>query len=129
MPLTPEGMVNGVDLHQLPESKRLDLEYRRSCKGRPWSTTPNAREAAAPFAGQWGPTTPAPIVISPGEQIVRKRLYVLNSDVSRFGPTPGCKGCLEVTESAVGGTRRKESNTAPHSADCRARITACLERG
>ena len=92
--LTPAGLMRGVGIHQLPESQRWDLKFLRECKGLPWDTVPKQREAEAPFAGEGDEDKSAPIRLLPAQEVMRKKMYVLKSDVSRFGPTPGCKGCV-----------------------------------
>ena len=42
-----------------------------------------------------------------------RRIYITKKMVSEFGATVGCKGCLVVGQ--------------PHTEECRARITTCME--
>ena len=48
--------------------------------------------------------------------LMRRRLYVMQADIERFGPTDGCFGCEAILQGASVRARR-------HSQTCRDRIT------
>ena len=64
-------------------------------------------------------SAPVPVPISLPPQ--RRRIYVLRSDIERFGPSEGCAACAAI----IAGDR---DHKPPHDEDCRNRIVELLER-
>ena len=54
----------------------------------------------------------------PTMPVRRRATYILASDVEKYGPSEGCKACLEIA--ASGSTRYT------HMSECRARTEVCM---
>ena len=95
--LTPNGVQRGVGLHRLPEDRRWDADYLRTCKGLPWEVRPGRREVDQPTFGEEEQSrmAPIPVAVPPVQPTVRK-MYVLKSDIERYGETQGCQGCAQI---------------------------------
>ena len=117
--LTPTGVERGVGLHPLPQDKRWDLEFLKTCKGLPWEMRPGRRTTPQPtFAEEEKEMrAPSPAVVPVVTTTVARKFYVVKGDAQRYGATDGCPGCTAVF---LGG--RTE---VPHTVECRARIFKC----
>ena len=116
--LTPECVLRGVGMHRLPEATRWDVEYLRSCRGVPWDTKQAPVAAATTQAAQ--SDVPAVVVMPAAAEGAPRNFYVLRSDIEKFGPSLGCKGC----EDALVGKENKRA----HDEECRRRVKELLDR-
>lgn len=117
--LTPDGVERGGGLHPLPEDKRWDLEFLKTCKGLPWEMRPGKRLTPQPMFGEEEREHAVPIVIPnvPVATPLQRNWYVTTSDIDKYGGTDGCRSCTAI---ALGGRV-----DIPHDATCRPRIFKC----
>ena len=119
--LTPGGLRRGQGIHRLPEADRFDMAFLQSCKGLPWDLQPVRKrlpKTVMPNNDPDRPTSVLPTVVRPDEG--PRKLYILKSDIERWGPTDGCVACTQL---ALNG-----KNTHSHSDDCRSRIREVMAR-
>ena len=53
----------------------------------------------------------------------RRSLYLRKNDFSKYGFTPGCRGCMDVAS----GKQRAMEALAPHTRACRSRFETCIQ--
>ena len=95
--LTPAGVRTARSVKRLPEEKKYDKVFLASCKGTPWN----------PLATQARETLDAAEIVKPAS---RKRLYITEALVKKFGKSKGCEAC--------------RGQGGPHTEACRSRIEA-----
>ena len=120
--LTPEGVVRGLSCTRMPEAQRWSTEELDNLKGLPWRWAPPAEgggEARPLRIDLPEPAVPPPVRVHGERPFATRRLYILKSDIDRYGATPSCAGChaQQLMQPARG-----------HSDECRARIEEMLSR-
>eukprot|EP00435_Cladocopium_sp_Y103_P036481 s3436_g9.t1 len=109
--MTPTGVVKGHSLQRRAELDRWSLEGFSELRGLPWKMS-NPVERAPPNRADM----PALVGEQPkGEErdFKPRHLYVLKSDIAKFGYTPCCPGCLAQIEGSA---------ARSHNEECRLRI-------
>ena len=109
--MTPTGVVKGHSLHRRAEIERWSTEGFGALRGLPWKMS-NPVERAPPNRVDM----PALVGEQPkGEEkdFKPRHLYVLKSDIAKFGYTPCCPGCIAQIEGSA---------ARSHNEECRLRI-------
>ena len=126
--MTKEGVIRASSFKIMSAEERFEVIGWDELKGTPWCMRPRERqqlsvaedEAQAPGAA---PDLEEEMQLRP---MVRRRLYVTQNDIERFGPTEGCDGCETVQggapPAAAGGRVRR------HTQVCRDRVSELLAR-
>ena len=117
--ITPNGVARGMGIHQTTPERRYDAKFLETCKGVPWALKPAQVTMDVPVGDASSVPTEEPMVVSLPVPKTRK-MYVLKSDVEKFGGTDACQGCVSVNF--------KGSATVPHTEECRNRMLELLAR-
>lgn len=120
--LTEDRAVTARSFKQLPASERFKQETLDKAKGLPWDMRqqgdggvgrpPRASGAEAQAGPPLAPPPPAP----DQQKIGPRDFYITRTVVNDYGPTDGCKACLEIV---LNGKTR-----LGHSVACRNRFKA-----
>ena len=115
---TRDGAFKARRVRRLDPVQRRDAALAREMRGLPWDPVPGVpnddgevpilivRVAAAPVATS-GELPPVVVPVVPAE----RGLYVRKADITAYGPSPNCQGCVEL----VLDTKRAFA----HSPECR----------
>jgi hypothetical protein len=118
--LTNEGVKKGCGIRRLDPTERWKEEGWSNLKGNPWDVKPRQRSLEKP-AIEAEENKALEVMARPSAAIPYvRRLYILKSDIERFGPTPACTACNLIVISG--------KTTVPHNEECRSRIQELLAR-
>ena len=104
--MTPTGVVKGHSLHRRAEIDRWSTEGFSALRGLPWKMS-NPVERAPPNRVDM----PALVGEQPNNEekdFKPRHLYVLKSDIAKFGYTPCCPGCIAQTEGSAARSHNEE---------------------
>ena len=127
--MTTQGVLRGMGFNRRPDDERWTTDDWDRLKGLPWDMVPRAsvgREAEV-FADEGAvglPISPAPQQPPTAAPARAKERYVLKADIDKFGPTPGCPGCVDYTSKGLGTMLTAQR---AHSHECRERSGKLLE--
>ena len=108
--MTARGIVKGNTITRRPPADQYRYENWEELRGVPWRL--QAREPGEVKVDLPAIVGPAPVRL-PAEEVIPRNMYVLKSDIDKFGHTPLCPGCV----SHMLDTARRS-----HNAECRIRI-------
>ena len=115
--ITKEGIKKGAGVKRLPLEERWISEGWKELRGLPWNLKPDSRDTPLAVTDSERPAQLAP----PPPVLPQVRtFYVKREDIENYGPTRGCKGCINI---AKGG-----SVAVPHNPACRERIKALVAK-
>ena len=113
--MTERGIMKGNSIHRRPEADQFVYENFGSLRGLPWKL--QDRDHAGLRIAL--PAMDIPRERQPVQEVVPRNLYVMKSDLEKFGHTPLCPGC----EAAI-----MELPNRAHNAECRLRIQTELNK-
>ena len=102
--------------------QRWDAKILKMIGGVPWKTTAGADEGDGTMPAIAMPLEMPEVIMRPEfrtEDVIPRRLAIRVKDVSDFGATVGCKGCVALLRGARG---------IPHTEACRTRLTKEVEK-
>ena len=108
--MTTSGVVKAAGFTRVPEDVRWGGSSFDSMVGLPWDVSGGL---VAPVEARPAPAVGFAVAVHVPD-LQSKRRYVTRADLDRYGATPGCQACVEIT--VVGSTK------VAHSEECRLRI-------
>ena len=125
--MTDTGVYRGKGFCKLPNADRWNNEDLPKLCGVPWDLKRKQPLDVPVLSGQ--DAVKVPFIVRTQEIAPKgKKLYVLKADIEKFGPTDECQACANMFLDRDPSGKLGRPLGAPHSDECRDRITELLSR-
>ena len=120
---TPDGAYRAYAIKRMAEEERWDSdsEFIRNLQGTPQQPDPRRRGTTVPISFRFEAKT-AEVQVQPAKEMAEpasRRRGITQTDLDKYGLTPGCPGCLAK--------QRGEIAKRGHSEACRRRIEGMMK--
>ena len=118
---TPDGAYRAYAIKRMVEEERWDSEFIRSLQGTPQQPDPRRRGTTVPISFRFEAKA-AEVQVQPAKEMAEpasRRRGITQTDLDKYGLTPGCPGCLAK--------QRGEIAKRGHSEACRRRIEGMMK--
>ena len=118
---TPDGTYRAYAIKRMAEAERWDSDFIRSLQGTPQQPDPRRKGTTVPISFRFEAKT-AEVQVQPAKEMAEpasRRRGITQTDLDKYGLTPGCPGCLAK--------QRGEIAKRGHSEACRKRIEGMMK--